>query len=307
MLNEYILNLNTEDKYFFDLLKQAVSSTFLKGYNASKNIEAWSGSDIVAFQEDLFSKLKTNISEKWFYTYFKNNAKKLPRIDMLNMLSKYVGYDNWYHFKKDNNTKPVIKTRKKIVLMKLLFIPFFLISAFAIQQVVQKNEFHFCFIDDTKNEAITGIPIEIKVIQNNESPIYLKTDSTGCFTFKTKDEILKFVVNSPYYKTDTIIRHIDSNKNSIVKLQTDNYALMLHYYTNGNLKDWKKSKAQLNTIIADDAEIYQLFEKHIGIEVHTKEEFIRKLTTPVSSLKRIEILDKVFKNGKVVELKFIIR
>ena len=26
---------------------------------------------------------------------------------------------NWYHFKKDNNTKPVFKNRKKKVLMKL--------------------------------------------------------------------------------------------------------------------------------------------------------------------------------------------
>ena len=29
------------------------------------------------------------ISEKWFYTHIKSNSGKLPRIDMLNILSEY--------------------------------------------------------------------------------------------------------------------------------------------------------------------------------------------------------------------------
>ena len=51
------------------------------------------------FQEDLFQEVKGKVSEKWFYTYFKNDAPKLPRIDMLNLLSSYVGFENWYAFK----------------------------------------------------------------------------------------------------------------------------------------------------------------------------------------------------------------
>jgi hypothetical protein len=45
-------------------------------------------------------KAKGNISEKSFYTYFKTSpVTKLPRIDMLNLLSIYAGYDSWYEFK----------------------------------------------------------------------------------------------------------------------------------------------------------------------------------------------------------------
>src|SRR5690606_36144211 len=38
-----------------------------------------------------------------FYTYFKNSpVTKLPRIDMLNILSVYAGYVSWYDFKKNH-------------------------------------------------------------------------------------------------------------------------------------------------------------------------------------------------------------
>ena len=39
--------------------------------------------------------------KRTFYTYFKStNIDKLPRIDMLNMFSAYIGYQSWYEFKK---------------------------------------------------------------------------------------------------------------------------------------------------------------------------------------------------------------
>ena len=48
-------------------------------------------------------KAKGNISEKTFYTYFKNNSQeKIPRIDMLNILSVYSGFNSWSEFKKKN-------------------------------------------------------------------------------------------------------------------------------------------------------------------------------------------------------------
>ncbi|MGZ5188253.1 MAG: hypothetical protein ACXWB5_02320 [Kaistella sp.] len=66
-------------------------------------ISKWKGIDIIYFQEDLRKKAKGNISEKSFYTYFKNSpVTKLPRIDMLNILSVYAGYVSWYDFKKNH-------------------------------------------------------------------------------------------------------------------------------------------------------------------------------------------------------------
>ena len=129
----------------------------------------------------------------------------------------------------------------------------------------------------------------------------------GCFTYKTKEKNIQFVVQSPYYKTDTIVRFIQTTTNNRINLQTDDYALMLQYYANGNTKDWKRRKQQLTNLIAENAQIYQLFSQSIAIELYTKEDFIRKLTTPTSSLKNIEILDKTFVNGKIVKLKFRIK
>ncbi|OFM82970.1 hypothetical protein [Weeksella sp. HMSC059D05] len=87
------------DKEIFDLLKDSIARKFLQENSAqSPNISDWRGLDISNFQEDLLQKTKSSVSEKWFYTYFKTEFKKLPRIDMLNLLAQYCGYRNWAQF-----------------------------------------------------------------------------------------------------------------------------------------------------------------------------------------------------------------
>ncbi|CAA7194309.1 hypothetical protein [Chryseobacterium potabilaquae] len=92
------------DLLHFEQLKKDVQAQYLKEYTPSfEDISKWKGIDIIYFQEDLRKKAKGNISEKSFYTYFKNSpVTKLPRIDMLNLLSIYSGYDSWYEFKKQH-------------------------------------------------------------------------------------------------------------------------------------------------------------------------------------------------------------
>lgn len=89
----------------FEILKKEISKHFFESNSAdSTNISEWKGQDIVSFQEDLFKKSKSTVSEKWFYTYFKTDFKKLPRIDMLNILSQYVGFSGWSEFSNYQNT-----------------------------------------------------------------------------------------------------------------------------------------------------------------------------------------------------------
>lgn len=92
------------DLLHFEQLKKDVQSQYLKEHTPSQDdISKWKGIDIIYFQEDLRKKAKGNISEKSFYTYFKTSpVTKLPRIDMLNLLSIYAGYDSWYEFKKQH-------------------------------------------------------------------------------------------------------------------------------------------------------------------------------------------------------------
>ncbi|WP_419868997.1 hypothetical protein [Chryseobacterium sp. CT-SW4] len=92
------------DLLHFEQLKKDVQAEYLKEHTPSfHDISKWKGIDIIYFQEDLRKKAKGNISEKSFYTYFKNSpVTKLPRIDMLNLLSNYAGYESWYEFKKEH-------------------------------------------------------------------------------------------------------------------------------------------------------------------------------------------------------------
>ncbi len=297
--------MTSEEKYLFELLKKRVFNTFSANYSTMEAIEDWKGETIVAFQEDLFERLRAKVSEKWFYTYIKNTPEKLPRIDILNLLSNYVGHDNWNAFKMVHGKKesPAKKHSKKWFWL-LLLLP---IVLFALNALNTKNTFEFCFVDDIKNEAITKTSIDIKVLHDNESPIHLKTGDSGCFSLKTKKDVIRFVVQSPYHKTDTIVRHISSNNNQIVKLKPDDYALMLHYYTSGNIKEWKRHKQQLSNLFADNATIYRLFKNNIGVEIYSKEEFIRTLTIPTKALKHIEILDKTLEDGKIITLKFMMK
>lgn len=90
---------NISDIELFELLKKDITNHFFESNSASShNISDWKGQDIVTFQEELFQKTKSTVSEKWFYTYFKSDFKKLPRIDMLNILAQYAGYSGWSAF-----------------------------------------------------------------------------------------------------------------------------------------------------------------------------------------------------------------
>ncbi len=92
------------DLLHFEQLKSEIQARYLENHIPSDdNIANWKGIDIIYFQEDLRKHSKANISEKSFYTYFKTSpVHKLPRIDILNLLSNYAGYISWYDFKKNH-------------------------------------------------------------------------------------------------------------------------------------------------------------------------------------------------------------
>ncbi|AXG67978.1 hypothetical protein KORDIASMS9_00160 [Kordia sp. SMS9] len=299
--------MNTEKTYHFSRLKTEIAATFLASHSASSDIRAWKGNTITDFQEDLRRKTNDSISEKWFYTYIKNDAEKLPRIDMLNLLSVYAGFENWNDFVQQHAETKVEKSAKRFPKFVWLFLLVPLLAFGIYSLYPTENIFSFCFVDADQRENITKIPLDIEVIRTNETSLYFRTDSLGCFSYSTPEKQLTFVVKSPYHKTDTIVRHINSSSHKTVHLQTDDYALMLLYYANGNKDDWKKRRVQLNELISENAQIYRVFKNDIGIELYSKKEFINLLTIPTSSLKKLQILDKVYANEQIVKLKFRIQ
>lgn len=366
------------DLLHFEQLKQEVQAEYLKNHHPSfDDISKWKGIDIIYFQEDLRRKAKGNISEKSFYTYFKSNpTTKLPRIDMLNLLSMYVDYQSWYDFKRKNlfaneiisendnsaenevegeeilelveinnetnvqkteeksieniilqnnnieNQKHIEKSTNEVKKKKNLIFNFYThfkefiwlgISAILLAMVlvlifwqrIFATEYSFTFIDADRNTKITD-EIEIKVLKENETPLQYNLENGKDFVYQTQSKTLKMVVNSPFYKRDTIIRTLDpARTKEVIELEPDVYSQTLFYYSINNIK---KKREELNKIISNSALIYQVYD-NFGVETLNKETYIGFVTTPSKSLENFKMIEtKVSpETKKIILIKFKIQ
>jgi len=284
-----------------------------------KSIHDFKGREISNFQELLEKEVGSRISEKWFYTHIKpKQNQRLPRIDTLDMLSAFLGYKNWHNFvfQQQNKVDPVSTSStprqpraastfsKKIVVLPIVLIGILMLLVAMLN--ANKGDYTFCFVDMDTEKPIKE-PIEIIELKENESPISRTINSEGCcISFKQKKGLLTFVVNSTYYRRDTFRRILPQQKDKeIIKLQTDDYALMIHLFSTSNLGDWQKRRRQLDKMMEDNAVIFQVSNLNRGVAMYNKEEFIDKLTMPINSLKNIRILDTKYKKDKILELRFI--
>jgi len=297
---------------YFGILKREIVDILKQSYPSVPSvIENWKGQDIVYFQEDLMTKVKGSISEKWFYTHIKLTANKLPRIDMLNLLSRYVGFTDWNDFKENNkiNVPSVISNQlsaksKKFIIALLVFSLLVILSVTLILNFRPKT-YTFCFYDANQQTLLADQRIEIIVLNEGESPAYRLCEK-GCFSVKSRNSKIRFIVKTPYYKTDTITRILNNiDKSEIVKLHANDYAMMIHFFSKSKLDDWQKRRKQLNIMFTENAQIYQMYDNEdIGMELYTKAEFINKLTMPLHSLQNIEILETVYSGNRISVLKF---
>lgn len=168
------------DLLHFEHLKKEVQAQYLEEYTPSfDDISKWKGIDIIYFQEDLRKKAKGNISEKSFYTYFKTSpVTKLPRIDMLNLLSIYSGYTSWHDFKKQNplpeellieNNEPLSDIEKEVIIQEEL-------------------------IDDKKEETISIIKEDTSPKDTIEDLILQKNNNDNQTIKETSQDV---IINSP--------------------------------------------------------------------------------------------------------------
>ena len=276
----------------------------------SPSISDWKGQDIVNFQEELLLKVNAHISEKWFYTHMKTDSGKLPRIDVLILLSKYAGYADWNDFVyKNSGKRPGIKVSSGN--LYFILVPLLVVGAMGIFLLINKlasnREYTFCFYDTDTKESITHTGIEVSVILENESPVNYLCSPDGCFTMKTDQSIIRMVINSPYYRNDTIKRYLRRfNPEETIGLKANEYALMLRYFSEMNVQDWQNRRLKMDEMFDDGAMIYQVLndKNATGMELYTKWEFIDKMTMPVQSLKNIEILNTKYVGEKIAVLRF---
>lgn len=297
---------DTELKYF-GLLKSKIAETMQKSYpGIPDSATEWKGQNIVDFQTELQKNQKEYLSEKWFYTHMKSESSKLPRIDILNFLSKYVDYRDWEDFKHFHSTKNFTndKSNRFFYLIPLLTVVLLTIFYF-IYKSFYAQEYTFCFYDSITKQPISNTIIEVSVLDKKQSPKNYLCNIEGCFNLKTNKSKIEFVVETPYYRSDTIIRRLNSfNRHETIKLQQDDYAIMIHYFSNSNVKDWLKRKDNLDDMFSDNAKIFQVMAGTVGMEMYNKWEFINKLTLPTSGLRDIEILDARYDGEKITHLRF---
>lgn len=376
------------DLLHFEQLKNEVQSQYLENHTPSfDDISKWKGIDIIYFQEDLRKIAKGNISEKTFYTYFKNSpVTKLPRIDMLNILSIYAGYVSWYDFKKkhlfsdeilkeyreddenlseelqkeldqipDLEEKPSISPKreinlpndalkseektdlqksatenqslkqntssfetydtseqkstlslvKKYIWLGISGILAILVGLLGFKDELFSKKFYYSFIDADRNSKINA-ELQVQILKDNESPILYTAKPNEAFVYTTKSKSLTMVVSSPYYRTDTITRNLETAPEAEnIELKPNDYAIMLFYYSK-SLKDLKRKRETLNYLISDDALIYQVYDNETyGVETMDKQRYINLVTLPSTSLEKLEVIDtKNDKNNKIIMIKF---
>jgi len=282
--------MNPLDVFF--LLKNDVLLTYQKQYPYFEGTwKTFSSQDIQNLIDLIAVQVKQRVSEKWIYTHLKSETKdKLPRKDMLDILSQFVGFSGWdeYYFKaKQNNIGAITKPRNNnakvvfvagIILLLLVLFSYQMLKKEEMQTIEVKNAF--------TEKQINGDEVKAVVIENNiESPVEI-IDSK--IQIEAKDST-KIVIKSPYYKEKTIIIH---KENTIpITLQPIDYAMMLKGFMKSDIKNWQTRKEQLQMILSNDLEVLIMLKNDLGIEYFNKNEFSEKLIVPSVSLKKMKIID----------------
>lgn len=314
--------MTTPDLIYFEELKNELVLAFRKTHpHCAEKINEWKGQEISDFQEELMNKVKGRISEKWFYTHIKSPTEKLPRIDMLNMLSEYAGYKNWsdfvgtkqnivLHDRVSENQKEASqekKSTKRSSLPKYVMVfAGIAILAFVVKLLLSQTMYiyKFHFVDIDGNTPVKN-KIRVIILRDGESPVFAQTNAEGVLEVNEQSKKLKFVISTPYFRPDTFVRVLNKDElEEKLRLRTDDYALMIHYFSKSNIKDWEKRRAQLDNMITENAKIFQVYSNDNGMELFNKGEFIDKMTMPLKSLRDIQILDVEYSGNKIATLRF---
>ena len=292
-------------------------------------INNFRGKEIANFQQLLEENVNSRISEKWFYTHLKPiKNEKLPRVDMLDLLTQFLGYSDWENFK-NNHQKSAEENDKKdhpITPQNTYFsttvVKFFGLSLFAFcllwilnrkdkNAIIKDNNktYSFCFFDADTKEKIASPDFEIELFKEGESSIFKTLDPNGCLQLNQQNGFITFAVRAPYYQTDTIERKVSNQADSEkILLKKDDYALMIHLFSNADFEGWEKRRTQLNQMIDEDAVIFQVDSENnsTGLEMLNKTDFIDRMTLPINSLKNIKIIHSAYRGEKIYRLRFII-
>jgi hypothetical protein len=284
----------TDQLYTFRLLKQQVQLHAASKLGIEKALSDWSLQDIRDFQTDLEVVCKSSVSEKWVYTHFKNEGARPPRIDVLNLLSEWIGYKNWDDFLR-KHTAPSGKNVKKTT-AKWFALPAILLVALLAWILYPKQAAVVIVFKDAYTQAPIAVH-ELSLKMNNQN---INTSSVSANMHG--DTLL---ADGPYYKPKKVHLPAHPGDTLFVELLPDDYALMLTFFSRSTAENLDKRKQQLLDAIHDEAKIFQSHPQYEGIELLNREEFIDRLILPINSLKNLEIQHIIYKDEKIYRLQFL--
>ena len=296
--------MSNSDFLCFQKLKIHLANKLKETYpEVASDISHWKGNEIRLFQKDLENHVNGRISEKSFYTYFKTASKSIPRIDVLDLLCQYTGQGNWMSFKMKHNEKSFFKSSNRLWLGSVLVLCMIAVLTW----LILPRKYTFSVIDAYSNQNIPGEKLKVIQIFEDQSPKALYESDENLYTLYSTEPQIQFIIEAPYFRRDTITRKVNIfHRQEEIRLFPNDYALVIHSLSKSKGEDWERRRDQLSIMFSDNARIFQIHKTgNIAIEMYNKDEFINKLTIPITSLKNIEIIDIKFENELISELRFI--
>jgi predicted DNA-binding transcriptional regulator AlpA len=278
------------DLEFFYQLKKSVLEQYQNSYPYfNGSWKSFSAQDILNLIDDIQLITKQSISEKWIYTHLKPETnQKLPRKDMLDILSVYVGKSGWDEFVfngniKENNNNFKLGFSNKIGIWVLFF--GVLIAGFFIWKFLSKEEQKLEFQNSFTKDSIAKEEVKAYVVEDTVE----KQIDINSSTFNI-DKATKVVLKSPFYKPKEITI-LPNEPIAKVELNPNDYAMMLKAFMKSDIKDWQTRKEQLNKILSDNLEVMVMLQNNLGAEYFNKQEFSQKVILPTASLKKLKIVE----------------
>lgn len=291
-------SIKAQERIYFQQLKIKVRDKVEVQLQIRKEFKDWSGNDIQDFQDDLEEKCNSTVSEKWIYLHFKNENEKLPRLDVLNLLSTYCGYKNWDDFKFQNEANkpfPKKKNGKWVAVVIAVLSAFSSVFWFSSRTGVTTIIFRDAYTHQQINTSDLQLEYSSKKINHSSANLSLRIK--GLDTLQ---------VDGAYYKPKKVALNSEMDDDTLeIELLPDDYALMLNYFSRASDSNWEKRSKQLDEAIHDEAKLFQVHPDLKGIEMLNKKEFIDRLILPINSLKNLEILHIIYKDNQIYRLRFV--
>lgn len=256
--------------------------------------KSFSSKDIRQLIELIEENQKETVSEKWIYTHLKSEMnEKLPRKDLLDIFSKFVGVSSWEEFayqERLKTTQPRVSkkskknTNKKKFRKRYFFVLLIPIIGFTVYEwAIHLNKKTILIKNELTKQPVQESEVEVYHLTNDYKK-KLKLENSRVEIPNTNDKIS---IESPYFEEQEI--QLSSTVEEIY-IKPEDYALVLKRFIESDWDDWEVRKEKLNKIFSEDLEVILFLKDELGAEHLNKKEFSEKLILPTQETKKMKIL-----------------